>query len=70
MGPEAAHNCTRVEGRPFEADLQGQVSKHLNLLRSKAMVMGLEEAILHDGIGVDQGDERGRTTDKVSKYRY
>ena len=36
-------NCTKDEGRPFEAVLQGKASNHLKLLWSKAMVVSVEE---------------------------
>ena len=36
-------NCTKDEGRPFEAILQGKASNHLKLLWSKAMVVSVEE---------------------------
>ena len=34
--------CTRDEGRPLETGLQGQVSNHLKLLWSKAMVVSVK----------------------------
>jgi len=43
-------NCTKDEGRPFEAVLQGKASNHLKLLCSKAMVVSVEEKVLQDGI--------------------
>ena len=36
-------NCTRDEGRPLGAGLQEQASNHLKLLRSKALVVSVEE---------------------------
>ena len=36
-------NCTKDEGRPFEAALQGEASNHLKLLGSKASVVSVEE---------------------------
>ena len=36
-------NCTKDEGRPFEAALQGEASNHLKRLRSKALVVSVEE---------------------------
>jgi hypothetical protein len=41
--PKTVRNCTRDEGRPFEAILQGTASNHLKLLRSKAAVVSVEE---------------------------
>ncbi len=41
--PEPVRNCTKDEGRPFEAVLQGKASNHLKLLRSKAVVVSVEE---------------------------
>src|SRR5215831_5990265 len=35
--------CTRDEGRPLEAGLQGQASNHLKLLWPKAMVVSVKE---------------------------
>ncbi len=35
-------NCTKDEGRPFEAVLQGEASNHLKLLWSKVMVVSVE----------------------------
>ena len=39
--PETVRNCTKDEGRPFEAVLQGKASNHLKLLWSKAMVVSV-----------------------------
>ena len=62
------HNCTRDEGRPLGAGLQEQASNHLKLLWSKAMVVSVKEKSRHRIVaGVDQGAERKRTTDEVSK---
>jgi len=36
-------NCTRDEGRSLGAGLQEQASNHLKLLRSKALVVSVEE---------------------------
>ena len=36
-------NCTRDEGGPLGAGLQEQASNHLKLLRSKALVVSVEE---------------------------
>jgi hypothetical protein len=48
--------------------LQEQASNHLKLLWSKAMVVSVEEKSWHETVaGVDQGDERERTADEVSK---
>jgi len=43
-------NCTKDEGRPFGAILQGRASNHLKLLWSKAMVVSVEEKVLQDRI--------------------
>ena len=43
LEPATARNCTKEEGRPFEAGLQGQASNHLKRLWSKAMVVSVEE---------------------------
>jgi hypothetical protein len=62
------HNCTRDESGPIGAGLQEQASNHLKLLWSKAMVVSVEEKSRHKTVaGVDQGDERERTADEVSK---
>ncbi len=37
--PAIVRNCTKDEGRSFEAILQGKASNHLKLLWSKAMVV-------------------------------
>ena len=39
VGPKTVRNCTKDEGRPLEAILQGRASNHLQLLWSKAMVV-------------------------------
>jgi len=63
-------NCTRDEGRPLGAGLQEQASNHLKLLWSKALVVSVEEKAWHKTVsGMDQGDERKRTIDEVSKYQ-
>jgi hypothetical protein len=48
--PETVCNCTKDEGRPFEAVLQGKASNHLKLLWSKAMVVSVGEKVPQDGI--------------------
>jgi len=61
-------NCTKDEGRPLGAGLQEQASNHLKLLWSKAMVVSVEEKAWQKTVsGMDQGDERKRTIDEVSK---
>ena len=40
---QAVRNCTKDEGRPFGAALQGEASNHLKLLWSKASVVSVEE---------------------------
>ena len=61
-------NCTEDEGRPLGAGLQEQASNRLKLLWSKAMVVSVKEKAWHRIVsGVDQGAERKRTIDEVSK---
>jgi hypothetical protein len=63
-------NCTEDEGGPLGAGLQEQASNHLKLLWSKAMVVSVEEKAWQKTVsGEDQGDERKRTIDEVSKYQ-
>jgi hypothetical protein len=53
---------------PLEAGLQEQASNHLKLLWSKATVVSVEEKSRQRIVaGENQGDERKRTTDEVSK---
>ena len=48
--------------------MQEQASNHLKLLRSKATVVSVKEKSRHRIVaGEDQGAERKRTTDEVSK---
>ena len=42
-GPKTVRNCTKDEGGPFGAALQGEASNHLKLLWSKASVVSVEE---------------------------
>jgi len=61
-------NCTKDEGRPLGTGLQGQVSNHLKLLWSRAMVVSVKEkSRLRIVAGMNQGAERKRTIDEVSK---
>jgi hypothetical protein len=63
-------NCTKDEGGPLGAGLQEQASNHLKLLWSKALVVSVEEKAWQKTVsGEDQGDERERTIDEVSKYQ-
>jgi len=63
-------NCTKDEGRPLGVGLQEQASNHLKLLWSKALVVSVEEKAWQKTVsGEDQGDERKRTIDEVSKYQ-
>jgi hypothetical protein len=63
-------NCTKDEGGPLGAGLQEQASNHLKLLWSKALVVSVEEKAWQKTVsGEDQGDERKRTIDEVSKYQ-
>ena len=45
---KALRNCTRDEGRPFEADNQVLISSHRKLLSSKAMVVNVAEKLEQD----------------------
>ena len=61
-------NCAGDGGGPLGAGLQEQASNHLKLLWSRARVVSVKEKSRHGIVaGVDQGDERERTTDEVSK---
>jgi hypothetical protein len=63
-------NSTKDEGRPLGTGLQEQVSNHLKLLWSKAMVVSVKEkSRLKIVAGKNHGDERKRTTDEVSKIK-
>ena len=63
-------NCTEDEGRPLGTGLQEQASNHLKLLWPKVMVVSVEEKAWQKTVsGEDQGDERKRTIDEVSKYQ-
>ena len=61
-------NCTRDEGRSFEAGSQVLASNRCKLLSSKAMVVSVAVKL---GPKVQDGkverDERKRTVDEVSK---
>ena len=58
------------EGGPLGAGLQEQASNHLKLLWPKVMVVSVEEKAWQKTVsGEDQGDERKRTIDEVSKYQ-
>jgi hypothetical protein len=60
--------CTRDEGRPLGAGLQEQASNHLKLHWLKPIVVSVKEKARQKTVsGEDQGDERKRTTDEVSK---
>ena len=61
-------NCTTDEGGPLGTGLQEQVSNHLKLLWSKAMVVSVKEKSQQRTVaGEDQGAEYQRTIDEVSK---
>ena len=61
-------NCTTDEGGPLGTGLQEQVSNHLKLLWSKAMVVSIKEKSQQRTVaGEDQGAEYQRTIDEVSK---
>ena len=59
--------CTRDEGWPFAVGLQEQAANHLELRLLRAGVVSGEEKGGRDPSGEDQGDERERTADDVSK---
>jgi hypothetical protein len=63
-----ARNCTRDEGRSFEAGGQVQASNRCKLLSSKAMVVSVAVNV---GTNIPAGEvergERKRTADEVSK---
>ncbi len=42
---ETVRNCTKDEGRPFGAALQGEAPNHLKLLGSKAPVVSVEGSV-------------------------
>ncbi|MBW2450659.1 MAG: hypothetical protein JRE92_09590 [Deltaproteobacteria bacterium] len=61
-------NCTEDEGGPLGVGLQEQASNRLKLLWPKVMVVSVEEKAWQKTVsGEDQGDERKRTIDEVSK---
>ena len=64
----APRSCTRDEGRPLGAGLQGQAPNRLKLLWSNARVVSVKEKALWKVSGEVQGGERKRTTDEVSKW--
>jgi hypothetical protein len=59
--------CTRDEGRSLEAAMQVEASNHLKLRWLRARVVSVKEKASHDEVRYDQGGERKRTTDEVSK---
>jgi len=62
-------NCTRDEGRPLGVGLQEQAPNHLKLRWLRARVVSVKDKSRHKiAAGMDQGDERKRTTDEVSKH--
>ena len=64
----APRGCTRDEGRPLEVGLQEQTSNRLKLQGLRALVVSVEgKGMAKTVSGEDQGDERERTTDEVSK---
>ncbi len=60
-------NCTKDEGRPLETGLQEQASNHLKLHWLRVIVVSVKEKASLKGSGRNQGDERKRTIDEVSK---
>ena len=64
----APRGCTEDGGRPPGAGLQEQAPNHLKLRWLKARVVSVKEkSRLRTVAGVNQGVERKRTTDEVSK---
>ena len=53
VGDSAPRGCTEDEVRPLGVGLQEQAPKHLKLLRSKAMVVSVEEKVSLDGISCE-----------------
>lgn len=60
-------NYVDDEGRPLEAGLQEQASNHLELRRSRDVVVSVKEKAETNLLGEAHGDERKRTVDEVSK---
>ena len=60
-------NFGRDGGRPSEAALQGEASNHPELLRSRAVVVSVREKAPKEASGMEQRDERKRTTAEASK---
>jgi hypothetical protein len=61
--------CTRDEGRPFAVALEGETANCQKLLQAKAVVVNVLVKRRDDMItsGVEERDERKRTSDEASK---
>ena len=60
-------NFGRDGGGPSGAALQGEASNHPELLRSRAVVVSVREKASKEASGMEQRDERKRTTAEASK---
>ena len=68
VGVRAPRGCTGDEGRPLGAGLQELASNRLKLHGLRALVVSVEgKGMAKIMSGEDQGGERKRTTDEVSK---
>ena len=66
---DVARNYARDEGRPLGTGFQEQASNHLKVLWLRARVLSVKEKSGQRILaGRDQGDERKRTIDEVSKH--
>ena len=66
---KSVRNCARDEGRSLGVGLQEQAPNHLKLRWLRARVVSVKDKSRHKiAAGMDQGDERKRTTDEVSKH--
>ena len=61
--------CTRDEGRPFVVALEGETANRQKLLQAKAVVVNVlvKRRDYMITSGVDERDERKRTSDEASK---
>ena len=62
-----AVTSVEMEVGPPGAALQGEASNHLELLRSRDVVVSVREMAPKDASGMGQRDERKRTTAEASK---
>jgi len=66
--PDLCVTAQEMRVWPLGAGFQEQASNHLKLLWPKATVVSVKEKARHKTVsGVDQGAERKRTTEEVSK---